>query len=413
LQLTRRAPQKPRPRRGGGPTPELQARLQNALIEHAQHDALREREKKVAKERDKNIERRGLPSQAMQCMEAASSWDSRTCKVVYTVPTARELHEHIKTYDSVAREGKPDPESMILSAIRSGSADMLDLVVKTHGPGLALRDTPNFNTPMHFAATQRNGLDLVKHLLDLGHDAAAANRFAWTPLDFARQLDNRAVVEALEFKPGADRFAGDIGKEGTSNNARQKEEDMMLAAVRMQQGDLADLLISKVCRMHRPSCRLHLSLLPPRVVSLSPHLQASPCLPVLAASERAPHPQGARDRLIGRRCERELGAALRGAAAGQPPDVRLAAARQRRHGRAKQAGTPAPAPPLAPGVGRSVRVIPRSLPRAHPTCRSQRISCAQSCAAPPERPRRRAARPRRLWTRRVRLVRKEGRDVSR
>jgi hypothetical protein len=226
---------------------ELEIRLQNALILEAQKEALREREKKIAYEREKNIERRQLPAQTSQCSSELTSWDSETKPVVTRMPTAKEIQDQTQTYEGlVASEGKPRRQSLIISAIRSGSLELVEAVIKELGPCVNVFDTANFNSPLHFAAVLANSADMTRLLMEHGHRPAVQNRYGWKPVDYARHVGNELVVEVLQRKSDANRFAADVGKEIGVEDTEEKRAALVLTAVRSKQTDLIRLIVSRV-----------------------------------------------------------------------------------------------------------------------------------------------------------------------
>jgi hypothetical protein len=226
---------------------ELEVRLQNALILEAQKEALREREKKIAQERDKNIERRQLPAQAAQCSSELIAWDSDVKPIVTRMLTAKEVQDQTQSFEGlVASEGKPRRQSLIISAVRSGSLELVEAVIKELGPCMNVYDAVNFNTPLHFAAVLANSADLTRLLMEHGHRPSVQNRYGWKPADYAKQVGNELVVEVLQNKADANRFAADVGKEASAQDSAEKQANLVLTAVRSKQADLIKFIVPRV-----------------------------------------------------------------------------------------------------------------------------------------------------------------------
>jgi len=226
---------------------ELQARLQNALIIEAQKEAVREREKRIAAEREKKIEQRNLPAQAHACISQLSVWDSETQHVVTRMLTPSELANRTQSYEGlVMMEGKPRRQGLIVSAIRSGSLDLIQSVLKELGSCTGVFDVTNFNSPLHYAAVTVGSGDIVRALMDAGHKPTVHNRYGWTPLDFARHCGNDIAAEILQEKPDASRFAANVGKDTAAVDEEQHGSLLVLTAVRARQTDLIKFIVPRV-----------------------------------------------------------------------------------------------------------------------------------------------------------------------
>lgn len=226
---------------------ELEARLQNALIIEAQKEAAREREKRIAQERDKKIEKRMLPAQARQCISQLSVWDSEAHPIVTRMLTQSELASRTQSYEGlVLMEGKPRRQGLIVSAIRSGSLELVQAVLKELGSCTGVYDTDNFNSPLHYAAVVSGSGDIVRALMDAGHKNKAHNRFGWTPLDFARYCGNDIAAEILQEKAGASRFAANVGMESAAVDEHVRDTNLVLTAVRARQTDMIKFIVPRV-----------------------------------------------------------------------------------------------------------------------------------------------------------------------
>jgi hypothetical protein len=125
-----------RPRAGKKEDPGLTSRLHAALIQQAQSDALAERVKRTADQRQKKIEYRQLPAQSDACRDVMNTWDSKTSRCVQRVPTQRELEDRTLSYDQIAGvDGAPQRKSLVFSAIRSGSLELLKVSRARKLPG--------------------------------------------------------------------------------------------------------------------------------------------------------------------------------------------------------------------------------------------------------------------------------------
>ncbi|EKX39017.1 hypothetical protein GUITHDRAFT_154543, partial [Guillardia theta CCMP2712] len=182
---------------------EWKAKLHQAMIHQAQEDVKKKWLAEREVERERNIAKKLLPAQVTWCEDTLSSWDSTSHKVVMRVPTEQEIRGGIITYDYIAqKDGKAREEGLIFSAIRSGSLDLIKFVLEEVEVPLLLRESENFNTPLHFAAVSKRAdiTQITKQLLIHGFLPNTANRYSWTPADFARHAENREVINIFEDK---------------------------------------------------------------------------------------------------------------------------------------------------------------------------------------------------------------------
>jgi hypothetical protein len=178
--------------------------------------------------------------QAEICRDIINTWNSKESRCVQRMPTQREIEDKTITYEQIASiDGGPQRKSLLFSAIRSGSVELLTRVLDEFGPCLTLRDDQNFNTALHMAAvkTQRSG-PMVQLLVARGHEANTKNRYGWTPLDFARQTKNQDAIEILDNREDAERFSLDIGKDAGNNEDENVGDKVLLDAIRSGQKDL-------------------------------------------------------------------------------------------------------------------------------------------------------------------------------
>lgn len=187
-----------------------------------------------------------LPAQASRCLSSLNTWDSEKHSVVTRMPTAKELQDQTQSYEGlVLMEGKPRRQSLIISAIRSGSVDMLLMVIKELGPCQNVMDVESFNTPLHYAAVASSSGDVLRALMANGHRPVVQNRYGWKPADYAKQLGNALASELLMYKADADRFGGDLGTDATEEDTA-RENLLVLTAVRSRQTDLIKFVIPRV-----------------------------------------------------------------------------------------------------------------------------------------------------------------------
>ena len=74
----------------------------------------------------KKIEYRQLPAQADACRDVVNTWDSKSSRCVQRIPTQRELEDKTLSYEQIANvDGAPQRKSLVFSAIRSGSLELL------------------------------------------------------------------------------------------------------------------------------------------------------------------------------------------------------------------------------------------------------------------------------------------------
>ena len=72
---------------------------------------------------------------------------------------------------------------------------MVDFLV-THGADLDLRDSLG-KTPLHYAATQRDDVDIVEFLLAHGADPHAVDQLGHSPLDVAQAMGCEQAIKAM------------------------------------------------------------------------------------------------------------------------------------------------------------------------------------------------------------------------
>ena len=88
-----------------------------------------------------------LLCQTEVCRDIVNTWDSSTSRCVQRVPTQRELEDKTLSYEQIIdSDSAPQKKSLIFSAIRSGSVELLTRMLDEFGPCLTLRDDVCFNT---------------------------------------------------------------------------------------------------------------------------------------------------------------------------------------------------------------------------------------------------------------------------
>ena len=237
----------------------------------AQQEALLERARKTEALRADNLKRRDLPSPAQQCIDAVQTWNANECKVVTRMPTEAELAQHAITFEQIVlQDSRVRPQGLLLSAVRSNCVELVETVMKDVGSGVNVRDEVNFNTALHFASVVRGGADMVIALVAAGYRADDKNRYGWTPVDFARQVDLGATAEALTKDHDIDFSVGGVTASYSVEGAvpltpEEMGARMVSAAVRGGQRDLLRFLL----RSGRPDIRDGLSL-PDKATGNSP-----------------------------------------------------------------------------------------------------------------------------------------------
>jgi hypothetical protein len=165
---------------------------------------------------------------------------TRTCARPSPARPPPEKYETI-----IIRESRVRPTGIMISAIRSGSLEIVEAVAAVAGDCDAVRDAENFNTPLHFCAVPKAGADIARLLISRGHRPAAANRYCWTPVDFARTLGNLDAAATLTADcQDPDSIDARLASAPATAPAAERAPRMVAAAVRAGQGDLLRFLLA-------------------------------------------------------------------------------------------------------------------------------------------------------------------------